>query len=79
MSPGTTSGAGICCTDPSRTTLTIGVCIFARASTALRAWGKQRLAPAKVPVRFELVDDLPRNAMGKVTKPAVVERLLAES
>ena len=38
MSPGTTSGAGICCTDPSRTTLTIGVCIFARASTALRAF-----------------------------------------
>ena len=48
------------------------------APSALRAWGKARLAPAKVPVRFELVDELPRNAMGKVTKPVVVERLLAE-
>jgi malonyl-CoA/methylmalonyl-CoA synthetase len=37
----------------------------------LRAWGKQRLAPAKVPTRFELVDDLPRNAMGKVVKSEV--------
>jgi malonyl-CoA/methylmalonyl-CoA synthetase len=37
----------------------------------LRAWGKQRLAPAKVPARYVVVADLPRNAMGKVTKPAV--------
>jgi malonyl-CoA/methylmalonyl-CoA synthetase len=37
----------------------------------LRAWGKERLAPAKVPTRWQVVDDLPRNAMGKVTKPAV--------
>ena len=40
----------------------------------LRAWGKARLAPAKVPSRFLRLDDLPRNAMGKVTKRAVVER-----
>jgi malonyl-CoA/methylmalonyl-CoA synthetase len=37
----------------------------------LRAWGKARLAPAKVPVRYLLVADLPRNAMGKVVKPDV--------
>ena len=37
----------------------------------LRAWGKARLAPAKVPVRIVLVDTLPRNAMGKVTKPTI--------
>jgi malonyl-CoA/methylmalonyl-CoA synthetase len=37
----------------------------------LRQWGKQRLAPAKVPTRFALVESLPRNAMGKVTKPDI--------
>lgn len=38
---------------------------------ALRAWGKERLAPYKVPHDFVPVDDLPRNAMGKVRKDAV--------
>lgn len=37
----------------------------------LMAWAKERLAPYKVPRRFRLVGELPRNAMGKVTKPAV--------
>jgi malonyl-CoA/methylmalonyl-CoA synthetase len=37
----------------------------------LRAWGKARLAAAKVPSRVAFVDALPRNAMGKVTKPDV--------
>ena len=39
---------------------------------ALRAWGKQRLATYKVPSKMLILDDLPRNAMGKVTKPALV-------
>ena len=38
----------------------------------LRAWGKERLAPYKVPRDFRMVPGLPRNAMGKVRKPAVV-------
>lgn len=38
---------------------------------ALRSWGKQRVAAHKVPSRFVFVDDLPRNTMGKVTKPTV--------
>ena len=37
----------------------------------LRAWAKERLAPYKVPTAFRFVDDLPRNAMGKVVKPDV--------
>jgi len=37
----------------------------------LRAWGKDRLAVHKIPSRLLLLDELPRNAMGKVTKPAV--------
>jgi malonyl-CoA/methylmalonyl-CoA synthetase len=37
-----------------------------------RAWGKERLAAYKVPSRFVVVDDLPRNALGKVVKAAVV-------
>jgi malonyl-CoA/methylmalonyl-CoA synthetase len=39
----------------------------------LRTLVKSRLAPHKVPKQFILVADLPRNAMGKVTKPAVRE------
>ncbi len=39
--------------------------------TDLRAWAKERIASYKVPKELLLVDDLPRNAMGKVTKPEV--------
>ena len=38
---------------------------------ALRAWGKDRLAPYKVPHDFIPAEGLPRNAMGKVRKDAV--------
>ncbi len=37
----------------------------------LRTWAKERLAIHKVPSRVLLLEALPRNAMGKVTKPAV--------
>jgi malonyl-CoA/methylmalonyl-CoA synthetase len=37
----------------------------------LRAWAKERLAVHKVPSLLLLLDALPRNAMGKVTKPSV--------
>lgn len=37
----------------------------------LRAWARERIAPWKVPTRLQVVEDLPRNAMGKVTKSAV--------
>jgi malonyl-CoA/methylmalonyl-CoA synthetase len=39
----------------------------------LRAWAKERLAVHKVPSRLLTLQALPRNAMGKVTKPAIVE------
>ena len=39
----------------------------------LRTFAKSRLAPYKVPKQFLLVAELPRNPMGKVTKPAVRE------
>ncbi len=41
--------------------------------SGLRAWAKDRLAVHKVPSRLLLLDALPRNAMGKVTKPAIRE------
>ena len=41
----------------------------------LRAWAKERLAVYKVPTRLHRFAELPRNAMGKVTKPAVVEMI----
>jgi malonyl-CoA/methylmalonyl-CoA synthetase len=37
----------------------------------LRTWAKERMAVHKVPSRLLVLDALPRNAMGKVTKPAV--------
>lgn len=39
--------------------------------TALRDWCKGRLSVYKIPQRLKVVTELPRNAMGKVTKPAV--------
>ena len=42
----------------------------------LRTWGKERLAPYKVPHEFAPVSALPRNAMGKVQKAAVRSMLL---
>ncbi|MFB3918109.1 MAG: acyl-CoA synthetase [Terriglobales bacterium] len=38
---------------------------------ALRTWAKERIAAYKVPSRLLTLQSLPRNAMGKVTKPAV--------
>jgi malonyl-CoA/methylmalonyl-CoA synthetase len=37
----------------------------------LRNWARQRMAIHKVPSRLLLLDTLPRNALGKVIKPAV--------
>jgi malonyl-CoA/methylmalonyl-CoA synthetase len=37
----------------------------------LREWCRSRLSVYKIPQRFLAVAELPRNAMGKVTKPAV--------
>ncbi|MFW5825487.1 MAG: acyl-CoA synthetase [Marinobacter sp.] len=37
----------------------------------LSAWCRQRLAGYKVPKHFTVVDELPRNALGKVTKQAL--------
>jgi malonyl-CoA/methylmalonyl-CoA synthetase len=38
----------------------------------LSVWARSRLAPAKIPRALRCVTGLPRNAMGKVVKPAVV-------
>jgi malonyl-CoA/methylmalonyl-CoA synthetase len=40
---------------------------------ALRAWCKERMSGYKVPRHFCFVEALPRNAMGKVTKPSLRE------
>jgi malonyl-CoA/methylmalonyl-CoA synthetase len=58
----------------------VGAAVVLRAGTKLsleefRAWGKDRLAAYKVPSCLLVLEALPRNAMGKVTKPAVVEIL----
>ncbi|MGD8494674.1 MAG: acyl-CoA synthetase [Gemmatimonadales bacterium] len=37
----------------------------------VRDWARERLAPYKLPTRVLRVGELPKNAMGKVTKPAV--------
>jgi malonyl-CoA/methylmalonyl-CoA synthetase len=40
---------------------------------ALRDWAADRLAKYERPTVMRVADDLPRNAMGKVTKPRVRE------
>lgn len=37
--------------------------------STLRAWGKERLAPYKVPSMLRVLTELPRNPLGKVVKP----------
>jgi malonyl-CoA/methylmalonyl-CoA synthetase len=54
----------------------VGAAIVLRGAEALdvhelRSWAKERLAPYKVPSRLLTLEALPRNAMGKITKPAV--------
>jgi malonyl-CoA/methylmalonyl-CoA synthetase len=49
----------------------------ALALEELRPWTKERLAGYKVPSRLLVVETLPRNAMGKVNKPALVELFLS--
>ncbi len=46
------------------------------ALDGLQGWARERLAPYKLPRDLRLVDALPRNAMGKITK-ADVARLFA--
>jgi malonyl-CoA/methylmalonyl-CoA synthetase len=45
-----------------------GACL---SLTDLQEWARERLAPYKIPRALQPVAALPRNAMGKVTKPAV--------
>jgi malonyl-CoA/methylmalonyl-CoA synthetase len=52
----------------------VAAAVIMRDDTApetLRAWLRERIAPYKVPSVILRVDALPRNAMGKVMKPAV--------
>jgi malonyl-CoA/methylmalonyl-CoA synthetase len=48
------------------------------SQTELRKWGKERLAPYKVPSNIIFVKDLPRNPMGKIIK-ATVKNLYKEA
>jgi malonyl-CoA/methylmalonyl-CoA synthetase len=45
----------------------------------IRAFARNTLAPFKLPRQLVLVDELPRNALGKVVKPRLKEMLLGES
>jgi malonyl-CoA/methylmalonyl-CoA synthetase len=45
----------------------------------LRDWAHERLAPYKVPGHVLVVPELPRNAMGKVTKPDVARLFAADA
>ncbi|MBA2307771.1 MAG: acyl--CoA ligase [Pseudonocardiales bacterium] len=46
--------------------------------TELRGWVRERMASHAVPRHLRVVDELPRNPTGKLDKPALQERLLAE-
>jgi acyl-CoA synthetase (AMP-forming)/AMP-acid ligase II len=41
----------------------------------LAAWCRERLTPYKVPVRYVMIDELPRNDTGKVVKATLAEGL----
>jgi len=56
----------------------VGAAVILRAGALLpleelRTWAKERLAAYKVPSRLLVLEALPQNAMGKVTKPALAE------
>ena len=58
----------------------VAVVTLARADSrldiaALREWAGERLAKYKLPTVLQVVDELPRNASGKVLKPALRELL----
>lgn len=57
-----TWGEGVCAAFVSRREL---------KRDAIRDWARERLAPYKLPGRVLRVPELPKNAMGKVTKPEV--------
>lgn len=38
---------------------------------SLRDWAKERLAPYKIPKEARVVAELPKNAMGKISKPSI--------
>ena len=39
----------------------------------LKQWCASRISKYKIPKKLKVIETLPRNAMGKVTKPAVVK------
>jgi acyl-CoA synthetase (AMP-forming)/AMP-acid ligase II len=41
----------------------------------LQAFAKQRMAPYKVPTVLRVLEAIPRNAMGKINKKALVKEL----
>jgi malonyl-CoA/methylmalonyl-CoA synthetase len=45
----------------------------------LRSWAKEFLAGHKLPSRLLVLEALPRNAMGKVTKPAIAKMFQNDS
>lgn len=45
----------------------------------LREWGKTRMESAMIPVLMRVVEEIPRNAMGKVNKKDIVAQLFANS
>jgi len=56
----------------------VAAAVVPRGAVALDAavlggWAKERMSPYKAPRRWLVVEKLPRNALGKVTKPAVRE------
>jgi long-chain acyl-CoA synthetase len=47
---------------------------FTATESEIKAWCKDRLAPYKVPAKFEFVTDLPKSQVGKVLRRALRDR-----
>ena len=44
----------------------------------LKSWCEGRMSAYKIPKKIQILDALPRNAMGKVTKPELAQRLTGQ-
>ena len=44
-------------------------------SASLREWARDKMAPYKVPTELKMVEEIPKNAMGKINKKQLVKEL----
>ena len=51
---------------------------FQLSLNQLRIWCKEKMASYKIPTRLVILEEMPRNVMGKVTKPAIKQLFIKQ-